>query len=333
MASPMVTAAMTTHNAEATVIRALASALNQDWPTLEILVVDDASSDGTVALIEGFIREHATEARPIRLLRQPFNGGVARARNRLVEEACGEFIAFFDDDDISAPDRVSRQHARIAETEAALGHDLVLCHTARLQEFPDGRLHYEGTMGCEHQVVPFGSAVADRILLGRLSPGVIGSCATCSQMGRKSVYRRLGGFDPTLPRSEDTDLNIRCAYQGGAFAGLAAPLVRQTMTLGSEKNLAAELEAYAALQTKHRDYLSKQGWLEFCLEWRQVRRLHLSRSIGPFLVRAAMLAIRHPIKLSRKIYWSLPAHQTRRQHRRWQHAFVLSSPAGPSKSQ
>jgi hypothetical protein len=332
MALPMVTAAITAYNAEATVTRALTSALNQDWPRLEILVVDDASSDNTVALVEDFIREHATEGRAIRLLRQPFNGGVARARNRLVEEARGEYIAFFDDDDISTPDRISRQYARIAETEMALGHDLVLCHTARLQEFPEGRVHYEGTMGCEHQVVPYGSAVADRILLGRLSPGVIGSCATCSQMARKSVYLRLGGFDPTLPRSEDTDLNVRCAYQGGAFAGLAAPLVRQTITRGSEKNLAAELEAYAALQTKHRDYLSKQGWLQFCLEWRQVRRLHLSRSVGTFLVRAAMLAIRHPIKVTRKIYWSLPAHQTRKQQRRWQHAFVLSSPAGPSKS-
>jgi glycosyltransferase involved in cell wall biosynthesis len=309
---------MTAYNAEATVIRALASALNQDWPTLEILVVDDASTDGTVALVESFIREHATEARPIRLLRQPSNGGVARARNRLVEEARGEFIAFFDDDDVSAPDRVSRQHARIAETEAALGHDLVLCHTARLQEFPDGHLHYEATMGCEHQVVPFGPAVADRILLGRLSAGVIGSCATCSQMGRTSVYRRLGGFDPTLPRSEDTDLNIRCAYHGGAFAGLAAPLVLQTMTPGAEKNLAAELEAHAALQAKHRDYLSRRGWLEFSLEWQEVRRLHLRRSMGPVLGRAALLAITHPMKFIRKIYWSLPAHRTRRQQRRWQ---------------
>ncbi len=317
MTAPLVTAAFTAYNAEANIVAALESAVAQDWPALEILVVDDGSSDDTVSTVEAFIRGHRRGARSMRLVRRPCSGGVARARNRLLKEARGEFIAFFDDDDVSAADRISRQYARIRETETAVGHDMVLCHTARKQVIPGGRIHYERTMGCESEPVPSGRAVADRILLGRLSPGVIGSCATCSQMARKSVYTRLGGFDPALPRSEDTDLNVRCALRGGAFAGIAAPLVRQTMTIGGEKSIAAEFEAYVALQDKYRDYLADRGWLDFCVRWREIRRASLERRTGQLIARAVALGLREPLKLAQKAYWSMPAHGTRRRQRQW----------------
>lgn len=317
MTAPLVTAAITAYNAEASIAAALKSAVAQDWPALEILVIDDASNDETVPRVEAFMQQHGGNFRPIRLIRQPRNGGVARARNRLIEEARGEFIAFFDDDDISAPGRISRQYARIRETETALGHDMVMCHTAREQRFPDGCTHYERTMGCEDESVPVGHAVADRILFGRLSAGVVGSCATCSQMARKSVYVRLGGFDSALRRSEDTDLNVRCAIRGGAFAGVAEPLVRQTMTAGSEKSVVAEFEAYVALQDKYRDYLADRGWLDFVLLWRDIRRAHIERRTRQLVARTLMLGLREPIKLAKKAYWSMPARSTRRRLRQW----------------
>lgn len=327
MTTPLVTAAFTAYNAEASIVAALESAVAQDWPALEVLVIDDASNDGTVSRVETFIRRQGRVSRPIRLMRQPHNGGVARARNRLIEEARGEFIAFFDDDDVSAPNRISRQYARIRETETALGHDMVVCHTAREQLFPDGRTHYERTMGCEGEPVPFGHAVADRILFGRLSAGVIGSCATCSQMARKSVYARLRGFDEALPRSEDTDLNVRCALRGGAFAGIAESLVRQTMTVGSEKSIAAEFQAYVALQDKYRDYLVDRGWLDFNLLWRDVRRTYIERRTWQLIVCTLMLSLREPVKLAKKVYWSVPARSTRKRQRQWHaSAFRASTP-------
>lgn len=328
--TPIVTAAVTAYNAEKSIDAALASAATQDWPNLEVLVVDDASCDGTVSKIEAFIRRHESRGRSIRLLRQARNSGVARARNRLLEEACGDFVAFFDDDDVSAPDRISRQYARIREAEAVVGHDLVLCHSAREQTFSDGRTHYERTMGCEGEVIPFGRAVADRILLGRLAPGVIGSCATCSQMARKSVYTRLSGFDPELARSEDTDLNVRCALQGGAFAGIAAPLVRQTMTVGREKSVAAEFEAYVALQDKYRDYLAERGWLDFSLRWREVRRASLEHRTGDLVMRVVALGLHEPAKLAQKAYWSIPARATRKRQRQWHASAVkATTPESP----
>lgn len=327
MTVPLVTAAFTAYNAQDTILPALASAMAQDWPTLEILVVDDASNDSTPSMVEAYIRDQREAVRPVRLIRHSHNHGVAHARNRLIAEARGEFIAFFDDDDVSSPDRISRQYARILETEAEVGHDLILCHTAREQVLPGGRSHYEATMGCEGDPIPAGTDVADRILFGRLSPGVIGSCATCSQMARISVYTRLGGFDPSLSRAEDTDLNIRCALQGGAFAGVAAPLIRQAMTTGVEKSLLAEFESYASLQDKYSDYLAHHGWLNFTLRWRRVRQDYMQRRMGLFFLHLLTLSLHSPVKLAKRIYWSLPAHRTRRYLRYWHHSsFAHSMP-------
>jgi glycosyltransferase involved in cell wall biosynthesis len=295
-----VTAAITAYNAAETIGDAIRSAIMQDWPRLEIVIVDDCSTDSTAAVIEAIIRDCNSADRPIRLISLPKNGGVAQARNVLMNAARGEFLAFFDDDDVSLPNRISRQFARIVEAEELVGNDLLLCHTARKQIFPDGRSYYEGTMGCEGATIPTGRAIVERILIGRISPGILGSCATCSQMARLSVYRRLGGFDVELRRTEDTDLNIRCGMQGGSIVGLADALV--------------------ALHDKYRNFLNEVGWYDFALGWRSIRRAHLERGGRRAAVLALSLFLRHPVKVMKKLYWSLPARGTRRRQRAWYHS-------------
>ncbi|MFZ2854891.1 MAG: glycosyltransferase [Rhodocyclaceae bacterium] len=311
MTQSLVTAAITAYNAAETISNALESAIMQDWPRLEVVVVDDCSTDDTVAVIEAFVRKFNSPDRPVRLIRMPQNGGVARARNVLLNAAAGDFLVFFDDDDVSLPERISRQFARIVEAEKVLGTDLLLCHTARMQVFSDGRSHLERTMGCEGDAIPSGRAIVDRILIGRISAGILGSCATCSQMARLSVYQRLGGFDDHLRRSEDTDLNIRCGLIGGAIVGVADALVVQKMTVGAEKSLVAELAAHAALYNKYQSLLEEMGWYEFSLGWGRVRRAYLESGVGRALVFALMLGFRHPVKMVKKLYWSIPAHGTR----------------------
>lgn len=320
MTLPLITAAITAYNAANTIGDAIQSAIMQDWPRLEIIIVDDCSTDSTADVIDAVIRDYSSYDRPIRLIRLPKNGGVSQARNMLLNLARGEFLAFFDDDDVSLPSRISRQFARIVEAEEVVGSDLLLCHTARKQVFLDGRSYYEGTMGCEGATIPTGRAIVERILIGRISPGILGSCATCSQMARLSVYRRLGGFDVELRRTEDTDLNIRCGMQGGAIVGLADALVVQSMTVGSEKSLFAELDAYAALHDKYRSFLNEVGWYDFSLNWRSIRRAHLEHGGRRAAVLALSLFIRHPVKVMQKLYWSLPARETRQRQRAWYHS-------------
>lgn len=308
--------AVTCYNAAATVGPAIESALAQDWRKLEVLVLDDASTDGSVEIVEAF---EAIDSR-LRLIRHRANTGVAAARNRLVDEAKGDFVAFFDDDDMSLPSRISRQYERIVRYEREFGVDAVVCHTARRQRFPNGYERYEATMGTADGPAPRAEAVADRALFGRLSRGVIGSCATCSQMARRDLYVRLGGFDPDLRRSEDSDFHIRLAMAGGSFAGIAEPLVVQTMTKGNEKNLEAEHDAAVRLFEKHRDYLRRGNWASFCGVWLDARLAYLTGKRGRFLILLAGLLLRHPVKFMRRVRWSLPARQTRGDFRKWHNA-------------
>lgn len=86
-------------NAEATIIRTLQSCIRQTHAPLEIIVVDDASSDRTVQLVQNM-------GTRVRLIQLPENKGVANARNIGWDAAKGDYIAFLDSDDTWAPDKL-----------------------------------------------------------------------------------------------------------------------------------------------------------------------------------------------------------------------------------
>ncbi|HET6469702.1 MAG TPA: glycosyltransferase family 2 protein [Geminicoccaceae bacterium] len=106
--APLVSVIVPAMNAEPFVARTLAAATAQSWSKLEILVVDDGSTDRTPWLVEA-----AAEADPrIRLLRQP-NRGVAEARNRAIAAARGSILAPLDADDLWHPDYLAHQVAAL----------------------------------------------------------------------------------------------------------------------------------------------------------------------------------------------------------------------------
>ena len=96
---PLVTALVPTYNAAAFVSATLDSLARQTWPRLEILIGDDASTDGTVALLESFAAAHDN----VRLLRRTENLGWLRNSNDLMDHAAGEFLFFAFHDDTIAP--------------------------------------------------------------------------------------------------------------------------------------------------------------------------------------------------------------------------------------
>lgn len=83
---------------------AVQSVLRQSLSTLELVIVDDASTDDSVAVI----RQAAAGDPRVRLIRQRKNAGPGAARNRAIEAARGRWIAVFDSDDLMAPDRLQR---------------------------------------------------------------------------------------------------------------------------------------------------------------------------------------------------------------------------------
>ena len=302
--SELVTIGITAFNAAPTVERAVRSALAQTWRPVEIVIVDDCSDDNTPEILATLASKHPE----IRLLRNETNSGIAATRNRILAEARGGFVAFFDDDDESLPKRVEAQWRRIVDYELRFANGApVICHTARRQLYPDGSQRIVSTMGeREDRHAPAGQEVVERTLLGKRLKDGYGACATCSQMARSSTYALVGGFDPALRRCSDTDLNIRLAMAGAHFAGIARPLVVQIMTKTPEKSLAEEYRNVLVLMNKHRGFIERAGKFEFCLRWVHAKQAWLDRQWGRFARTMALLAFFHPLSTASRLALALP---------------------------
>jgi glycosyltransferase involved in cell wall biosynthesis len=104
---PLVSILIPAHNASPWLADTLRSALAQTWPQLEIIVIDDGSTDDTLAVARSFACPQ------LRVVTQP-NRGASAARNHALRLACGDYIQFLDADDLLAPDKIARQLERLA---------------------------------------------------------------------------------------------------------------------------------------------------------------------------------------------------------------------------
>ncbi|MCM1291633.1 MAG: glycosyltransferase [Prevotella sp.] len=103
------------YNCEKFLMRSVESALHQDYIDIEVIVIDDGSSDKTLSIAEKFA---ARDSR-IKVVAQP-NSGVSAARNRGIEEASGEYLLFLDADDVLLPDAISILLKIIKEYDAEI---------------------------------------------------------------------------------------------------------------------------------------------------------------------------------------------------------------------
>lgn len=194
-ARPLVTVVMPVYNCEAYVGDAVRSALAQEYPHVEVLVIDDGSRDGTVDVLRGF-------GDAIRIIQVP-NGGPARARNLGMDQAQGEFIAFLDADDIWHPDKLRVQVEHLCANPAVGG-----CYT---------RWHVWAPEPGRGFVVPpafadgLGSARRDEARSGWIYGRLLLDCEllTTTVMLRRSVADRVGRFVDDLPLGEDYDYWLR----------------------------------------------------------------------------------------------------------------------------
>lgn len=112
MENPLVTVVIPAYNAEQYIEHTLRSVLSQSYQNLEIVVVDDGSTDNTAAIIKSF-------GQKVRYLYQPNSGSCAAPRNHGLKKANGEFITFCDADDVMLPDKVASQvHILVTTPEA-----------------------------------------------------------------------------------------------------------------------------------------------------------------------------------------------------------------------
>ncbi len=192
-------------NCEDTLGAAIESILGQTYDNWELILCDDASTDGTWEVAERYRAQYPDK---IRLLRNDTHRFLAYSLNRCLEAADGEFAARMDGDDVSLPTRFEKQiaflkeHKNIALVGTAMRRfdDDGLCGAIdRREAFPDHRSIHRGT--------PFNHATV---------------------MARKCVYDALGGYTvlPRTERGQDLDLWARFFKAGYRGANLSEVLYK-----------------------------------------------------------------------------------------------------------
>ncbi|MGW4518905.1 glycosyltransferase family 2 protein [Streptomyces sp. NPDC004393] len=113
---PLVSVVMPVHNSAATLGASVRSVLAQTHTDVELLVTDDASTDGSMDLLQDLARQDER----VRPQAAPEQGGAARARNLALARARGEYVGFLDSDDMWLPEKLERQLAFAAGGDAPL---------------------------------------------------------------------------------------------------------------------------------------------------------------------------------------------------------------------
>jgi glycosyltransferase involved in cell wall biosynthesis len=191
----------------------------QTYRNLEILIVDDCSTDG----IEGAVKALCDSR--IRLVRRVRNGGAAAARNTGLLEARGELVAFFDSDDICVCDRIERQ----VRLMIAQPIDYVGVYSARLF-YNDVDERSYGRSTCHIRPYANEAPLSGELYQRTIRGNIINLPAF---MARKSAVLAAGAFDELLRNNEDWDLCIRLTRLG-KIGFLPAPLVLTPTALKAE---------------------------------------------------------------------------------------------------
>jgi glycosyltransferase involved in cell wall biosynthesis len=302
--TPLVTIGLTCFNARDTIVRAVSSVLAQDWPNIEVLVVDDASTDDSLARAQAAI---AGDPR-VRIIGHQRNTGPGGARHTIVSNAKGEFVAFFDDDDESLPSRISKQVATLIAYEQRTGARLVACYASGIRRYPNGYILSLPAIGSRGAEAPSGPSVADYLLIYRRRTGWCYGSGTpaCALIARRRTFTAAGGFDANLRRLEDADFAIRLAMLGGHFVGSAEKLFVQYATSAADKAPEKNLEAQLRLAAKNESYLRSIGRYYYARHWPKLGYWHFKRHYGRFLLELAGLCARHPAEVTAQLLTTGP---------------------------
>jgi glycosyltransferase involved in cell wall biosynthesis len=237
MNEPLVSVVMAVYNGETFLREAIESALAQTYGPLEIVVVDDGSTDGSAAILESF-------APKLRIFHQE-NAGQAAARNLGISKASGEWIGFLDQDDLWDPRKTELQ------LNAAQVDDAVIHAVPRIID-SSGSVHQARIMNPQRS-----AAIADLIRSSTLS--------ICTALVRRSALADIGGFDPRNRfGTEDYQLWLRLAAKGYRFRFLDEVLASRRLHDGnfSSDHRRMQCGFIYAIQTTRSEYPAAFGRVE-----------------------------------------------------------------------
>lgn len=258
---PTVSVVIPTYNRAHFLGAAVASVRAQTYPCLEILVVDDGSTDDTAQVV-------AALGEGIRYVRQ-VNAGPGVARNTGIQAARGDFVAFLDTDDRWLPEKIARQVAVLQrEPDVALvGADMAIEDEHGAVQVPSN-FERRGLKrlftGLDGRAVPD----APRRLLA------LNFINTSTVLARRQVLLDLRGFDPRLRYGEDLELWLRIAARHGIASLDSVQEIRVEHSSNVTKSVEPMLLGYVRMAEVIREWgaqvmpswgMTADGFLAACL--------------------------------------------------------------------
>jgi glycosyltransferase involved in cell wall biosynthesis len=197
--SPLASIIVPAYNYAGFVAEAIHSALQQSYSNIEVIVVDDGSTDDTAVVVRALAEKDAR----ILYVHQK-NQGLSAARNTGIQKAQGEFIVFLDADDYLHPQKIQahiEHFLQKPDTDISYGRSWYFLSGKPEERFASFELDNTDWMPC---VSGNAKTVMPALVVNNIMP-------VCSAMLRRSVVTRVGDFDTTLKSLEDWDYWFRAA--------------------------------------------------------------------------------------------------------------------------
>lgn len=226
--NPAISVLLAVHNGERYVQHAVQSVLSQTFGNYELLIIDDASTDGTASILDRF-----SDERIVRITNDE-NLGLTRSLIQALPRCRAPLIARMDGDDISEPTRFDRQFARLdAHPDVAL----VACLTRHIDE--QGR-----ELATQRYAGDLGFLKWDLCRWNPLFHPTV--------MFRKAAVEEVGGYDPRFRYAQDYDLFTRLVMAGHRVENITEPLLRFREWGGSVTKQKRQAQAELELDVRRR---------------------------------------------------------------------------------
>lgn len=249
MNDTLVTAIVITHNRVKMLKNAINSVLNQTYQKIELIIVNDNSTDGTEEYLKKLKDQRKIQI--INIMKKHSKGG-GYARNIGIEKANGEYIAFLDDDDVWEPTKIEKQVKFLNENP---DYGLVYCRRLDMDYLKQKKKlePLKGTMSGNMSNICFEKTI----------------CTSSSMMVRKKVLDEVGGFDENLRFWQDFELNIRIAHNT-LIGFINEPLMIYSVGNNDKGKLTNKFngwwKAIKYIENKHEGYFSNLSH-ESILKW------------------------------------------------------------------
>lgn len=227
---PLVSAIITTKNRADLLPRAIDSVINQTYENIEIVVIDDGSTDETPAVIAEYQKEHS-----ITVIRNEESVGACRARNQGIERAQGEFVAGLDDDDEWHPKRISELIKNYDDSFACItSNDKMVSQNRSVEWHKKSKITLDDLL--------YSNQVGNQVLV------------------KKERLVQVGGFDESLEAAQDYDLWIRLCEKFGPIKVIQKPLQKIYRDRSTDRisNPTSQLQGYLSVYQKHKSSMNRE---------------------------------------------------------------------------